>query len=218
MLGIELIAVALALAACAATPDGSAVPGSSVAQASAIATAAPSPGKPTVAPSLRKLTAPSPQATEVPTMPQTAFTLTSTAFSDGGSIPRRFTCDGENASPDLAWSGAPEATRALALVVTDPDARDFVHWIVLDVTGTPAGGLPTAVSASADTPRQGTNSFGSPGYGGPCPPSGEHHYVFALFALDGPLELTGAPRLAEVQAAMDGHVIATTTLNGTYHR
>ena len=151
-------------------------------------------------------------------MAPTAFSLTSTAFRDGTAIPRRFTCDGENASPDLRWSGAPEATRALTLLLIDPDARDFVHWIVYDMTGTPTGGLPTAVSSSPDAPPQGTNSFGARGYGGPCPPSGEHHYVFTLFALDAPLELNGAPRLGVVQAAMADHVLATTTLTGTYHR
>ena len=93
------------------------------------------------------------------------FTLTSTAFSDGDAIPRRFSCDGEDASPDLTWAHAPEGTEALALVVTDPDARGFVHWIAYDLTGTPSGGLPMAVSASPDAPPQGTNSFGKTGYG-----------------------------------------------------
>ena len=146
------------------------------------------------------------------------FALTSTAFTEGGSIPRQFSCDGENASPDLTWADAPEGTEALALVVTDPDARDFVHWIAYDLTGTPSGGLPAGVSASPDAPPQGTNSFGKTGYGGPCPPSGTHRYVFVLHALDTLLGLSGAPRLDEVESAMAGHVLAQATLTGTYHR
>ena len=151
-------------------------------------------------------------------MQASRFSLTSTAFTEGGAIPRRHSCDGVDSSPDLSWSGAPDGTRALALVMTDPDARDFVHWIAYDLTGTPSGGLPAAVSASPDAPPQGTNSFGRTGYGGPCPPSGTHHYVFTLHALDAPLALSGAPRLEEVDRAMDGHVLGVATLTGTYHR
>jgi hypothetical protein len=146
------------------------------------------------------------------------FSLTSTAFSDGGEIPRRLTCDGQNASPDLDWAGAPDGTTAMALVVTDPDARDFVHWIAFDLTGTPSGGLPAAISTSPEAPPQGTNGFGKIGYGGPCPPSGTHRYIFALHALDSPLELQRAPRIGDIEAAMDGHVLARATLTGTYHR
>ncbi len=151
-------------------------------------------------------------------MSPTPFSLVSTVFSDGGPIPTRFTCDGENVSPDLTWSGAPDGTQSLALIVTDPDARGFVHWLVYDMTGTPSGRLPVAVSLSSDGPPQGTNSFGKRGYGGPCPPSGTHHYEFVLYALDRALELPGAPRIAEIQSAMGGHVIAETTLTGTYRR
>lgn len=147
-----------------------------------------------------------------------SFDLSSSAFSDGAAIPKRFTCDGENVSPDLTWSGAPDGTQALVLIVTDPDARDFVHWLVYDLTGTPSGGLPVGISSSPDAPAQGTNSFGSLGYGGPCPPSGEHHYRFAVYSLDRALELTGAPRIDELQAAMNGHVTGQATITGTYHR
>ena len=151
-------------------------------------------------------------------MSPAAFTLASTAFSDGGAIPKRFSCDGGDASPDLTWSGAPDRTGALALLVTDPDAGGFVHWLAYDLTGTPSGGLPVAVSASPDAPPQGRNSFGKSGYGGPCPPSGTHHYEFTLYALDGPLGLTGTPTADELRAAMDGHILAETTLTGTYQR
>ena len=146
------------------------------------------------------------------------FELTSSAFPDGGSIPRRHTCDGEDVSPDLAWSGAPPETQAFALIVTDPDARDFVHWLAFDLTGTPSGALPAGVSSSPDAPPQGTNSFGRIGYGGPCPPSGEHRYRFVLHALDAPVSLPGAPRIDELEAAIEGHRLATALLTGVYHR
>jgi Raf kinase inhibitor-like protein, YbhB/YbcL family len=146
------------------------------------------------------------------------FTLTSTAFDEGEAIPRRFTCDGENVSPDIAWSGAPEGTQALVLIVTDPDARNFVHWLVYDMTGSPAGGLPMATSASPDAPPQGTNDFGKLGYGGPCPPSGTHHYRFTLSALDKVLEITGTPKVDDLRAAMAGHVLAEAALTATYRR
>lgn len=146
------------------------------------------------------------------------FTLTSTAFDEGGAIPRRFTCDGENISPDIAWSGAPDGTQALVLIVADPDAHDFVHWLVYDLTDTPAGGLPIGISASLDAPLQGTNDFGRRGYGGPCPPSGTHHYRFTLSALDEVLEITGTPKVHDLRAAMAGHVLAEATLTATYRR
>src|SRR5207247_1943506 len=133
--------------------------------------------------------------TEAATMSPGPFTLSSTAFDDGGAIPRRYTCDGDNASPDLAWSGAPEDTKVFVLIVVDPDAHDFVHWLVYDMEGAPNGTLPMAIGSSPDAPPQGTNSFGKRGYGGPCPPSGTHHYRFTLSALDTVLELTGAPRV-----------------------
>jgi Raf kinase inhibitor-like YbhB/YbcL family protein len=161
---------------------------------------------------------PTSDQTEVTSMPTTTFSLVSTAFDDGGPIPARLTCDGENVSPDLTWSGAPDGTRALVLTMTDPDAGGFVHWLAFDLTGTPTGGLPVAVSSSPDGPPQGTNSFGKPGYGGPCPPSGTHHYVFVLHALDRALELEGAPRIADLEAAMQGHVLGQATLTGTYQR
>lgn len=146
------------------------------------------------------------------------FTLTSPDFKEGAAIPAGTTCDGANASPALDWTGAPAATQALALVVRDPDARDFVHWVAFDMTGAPDGHLPAGVAASADTPRQGRNDFGKRGYGGPCPPSGEHHYRFTLYALDRALGLGGTPDLAAVEAAMRGHQLAETTLTGTYRR
>ena len=148
-----------------------------------------------------------------------AFTLTSTAFTAGGSIPTRFTCDGEDTSPDLAWSGAPDGTAALVLFVDDPDARGWVHWIVLDLAGSASGGLPRGISRSPDAPVQGTNDFRRVVWGGPCPPSGTHRYTFTLYALGAPLGLSGEPNGATVRQALARvDVLGTAVLEGTYRR
>ncbi|HYU50153.1 MAG TPA: YbhB/YbcL family Raf kinase inhibitor-like protein [Candidatus Limnocylindria bacterium] len=146
------------------------------------------------------------------------FHLMSPDVDEGGAIPRRFTCDGEDVSPALEWAGVPDRTAALALIVDDPDARGFVHWIVLDMSGTASGGLSEGMSPSPDAPRQGRNDFGRIGYGGPCPPSGTHRYVFTLYALDAPLSLPGTPGAADVRAAMEGHVLAEAQLTARYTR
>lgn len=151
-------------------------------------------------------------------MPDDGFRLTSTAFADGEAIPARFTCDGEDESPDLAWSGAPGDAVTFALIVDDPDADGFVHWVLFDLTASETGGLAAAVSASPDAPPQGTNDFGRIGWGGPCPPSGRHTYRFRLVALDDVLGLPGAPRAAEILEAAEGNVIGEATLTGTYER
>ena len=150
-----------------------------------------------------------------------AFTLTSTAFEPGTDIPARFTCDGADVSPPLAWSGAPEGTVSLVLMVHDPDARGFTHWLAYDIPGGPTGSLPEAVAPSAATPKQGGNDFGKIGYGGPCPPSGTgtHHYVFGLWAIDRSLGIDEGSKPPAIEAAMDGHILATTELVGLYkHR
>ena len=158
------------------------------------------------------MTAPPPSATNA------AFALTSTAFGEGGAIPTEFSCDGANASPPLSWAGVPAGTASLVLVVDDPDARGFVHWSVLDLSGTD-GTLPQGVSPTAESPQQGTTSFGKVGWGGPCPPSGTHHYRFTLTALAGPLGLPGHPSGQEVAAAIaKGDVLGHVTLTGTYRR
>jgi Raf kinase inhibitor-like YbhB/YbcL family protein len=151
-------------------------------------------------------------------MTDDGFRLTSTAFEDGGAIPRRCTCDGDDVSPDLAWEGAPGDTVSFALLVDDPDARGFVHWVAFDLTGSASGGLAEGVSNSPDAPPQGTNGFGRVGWGGPCPPGGEHRYAFRLLALDEVLGLTGAPSAADVLSATEGHVLAEAVLTGRYRR
>lgn len=147
------------------------------------------------------------------------FQLTSNAFPPGGAIPARFTCDGEDASPDLSWTGAPDRTAAFVLLVDDPDAGGFVHWLAYDLTGSESGALPQGVSASPDAPPQGTNDFGRIGWGGPCPPSGEHRYRFTLHALAAPLGLEGAPQAAELREALErADILATAALEGRYRR
>jgi Raf kinase inhibitor-like YbhB/YbcL family protein len=146
----------------------------------------------------------------------TTLSLTSQAFAEGGSIPSRHSCDGADVSPPLAWSGAPLGTAVFALIVDDPDARGFVHWVAFDI---PGGQVSLAEGASGTGGfGQGRNDFGRPGWGGPCPPSGTHRYVFELFALDRGLGLSGSPSAADVRAAMAGRVLSSTRLSATYRR
>jgi Raf kinase inhibitor-like YbhB/YbcL family protein len=148
----------------------------------------------------------------------TQFVLTSEVFAEGGTIPREFSCDGSNVSPPLAWTGVPSGAGALVLFVDDPDARGFVHWVVLDL---PAGdgALPKGVEPSAATPLQGGNAFGKTGWGGPCPPSGTHHYQFTLTAIRDPLGLGGGAPADDVRAALGrATVLGTATLTATYSR
>ncbi len=159
---------------------------------------------------------------EEATMP---FTLESDAFAAGEPIPARFTCDGENVSPALRWSGAPQGARTFALVVDDPDAprKTWVHWVAYDLPAD-AGGVPEGVAAGSRPGAlgggaNGENDFGDLGYGGPCPPPGApHHYHFRLSALDAPLGLDPGATKAEVEAAMQAHVVGRAELVGTYAR
>ncbi|HZQ92202.1 MAG TPA: YbhB/YbcL family Raf kinase inhibitor-like protein [Terriglobales bacterium] len=152
-----------------------------------------------------------------------AFTLTSSSFQNNQPIPRKFTCDGEDASPALAWSDPPSGTKAFALIVDDPDAPggDFVHWVAYDL---PAGvhALPEGVPKADALPaggRQGRTGFGRVGYGGPCPPPGKpHHYRFKLYALSGTLGLPAGQTKAAVLRAIGAHPLATAELTGTYAR
>ena len=146
------------------------------------------------------------------------FTLTSTAFDNGAPIPAQYSCQGADVSPALAWSGVPAGAGALVLVVDDPDAGNFSHWLVLDLPGSD-GSLPKGIAAGAATPQQGRNDFGRIGWGGPCPPAGTHHYRFTLYAIDAPLGLDGHPGDTAVRAALaQATVIAKALLTGTYRR
>jgi len=155
-----------------------------------------------------------------------SLTITSSAFSQNGEIPGKYTCDGKDVSPPLAWSGLPAGTKSLALIVDDPDAPDpaapkmtWVHWVLYNI---PPGatGLPEAVK-SGDLPKgtkEGLNDWKRTGYGGPCPPIGRHRYFLKLYALDVLLPELGKATKQEVEKAMKGHVLASAELVGTYKR
>jgi Raf kinase inhibitor-like YbhB/YbcL family protein len=141
--------------------------------------------------------------------------IASDAFEADGTIPRRYTCDGENVSPPLSFAGVPEGTRSLALVVDDPDAPvgTFTHWLAWGI-GPGAGGLGEGQPA----PREGRNGFGTIGYAGPCPPRGRHRYFFRLHALDAELDIESGADRDEFDHALDGHVLETAELMGGYER
>ncbi len=155
-----------------------------------------------------------------------AFTLTSSAFTQGSEIPQVHTCEGADTSPPLAWSEAPAGTKSFALIVDDPDAPDpakpkmtWVHWVLYNIPATTTQ-LPAAVASAALPPgtREGTNDWKRTGYGGPCPPIGRHRYFFKLYALDCELPDLHQPTKAELENAMTGHILAQTQLMGTYQK
>jgi Raf kinase inhibitor-like YbhB/YbcL family protein len=155
-----------------------------------------------------------------------ALTLTSSKFSDRGEIPVRHTCEAEDLSPPLAWSGAPPGTRTFALIVDDPDAPDprapkttWVHWVIYNLPAS-APGLPEGVKR-ADLPpgtREGVNDWNKTGYRGPCPPTGRHRYFHKLYALDVELPDLQSPTKAQLESAMQGHVLEQAELVGTYEK
>lgn len=144
--------------------------------------------------------------------------LTSPDFEEGGLIPREHTCDGEDAPPELQWSGVPSGVVELALTCDDPDAPGgtFVHWVAWGIDPS-SGRLAPAGGAEI---RHGRNGFGRDGYGGPCPPPGHgpHHYQFTLYALARPVDLEPGATIGDLHAAMDGSIRATATLTGIYER
>ena len=146
--------------------------------------------------------------------------ITSPSFADGGPIPSKYTCDGENVSPALSWEQVPPAARAFTLICDDPDAPagTWVHWVLYDL---PAA-LPEAAEATAQLPAgtsQGRNDFRQSGYGGPCPPKGtSHRYYFKLYALDRTLGLTPGATKADVEKAMKGQIMGEGHVMGTYKR
>jgi Raf kinase inhibitor-like YbhB/YbcL family protein len=147
--------------------------------------------------------------------------LKSSAFRAGGAIPVRYTCEGEDISPDFFWTDIPAGTNSLVLILHDPDAPregGFTHWVVYDID-------PRLKQIDANAPKQekfagfgvqGTNDSGQIGYMGPCPPSGTHRYIARLFALDTELNLKPGASHHEVDAAMQGHILEKTALMGTY--
>ena len=149
--------------------------------------------------------------------------ITSTAFSEGQPIPRKYTGEGSDISPPLAWTNAPANTKSFTLIADDPDAPmgTWVHWVLYDL---PAGtnALPEDVAKTqyiAGNAKQGLNTWPHLGYGGPCPPPGKpHRYFFKLYALDRMLDLKPGATKKDVEAAMKGHVLAEGQLMGTYQR
>jgi Raf kinase inhibitor-like YbhB/YbcL family protein len=141
------------------------------------------------------------------------LTVTSTAFEEGGPIPSRHTCDGDDVSPPLGWTGAPPETAAFALIVDDPDARGWIHWLGADLPGEATG-----IQEGSPAGTEGRNGFGNTGWGGPCPPSGTHRYEFEVFALSEQLGLDEGFEAAELHAAIEGKVLAAGTLTGVYQR
>lgn len=151
-----------------------------------------------------------------------AIQLTSEAFSDGTMIPKQFTCDGEDLSPPLSWSGLPTETATLALICDDPDAPvgTWDHWVLFNIPAS-ATGLPVNVPSKAtldDGSVHGNNSWGRLGYGGPCPPGGTHRYFFKLYALDIALNLKTGVTKSQLVKAMEGHILDQGQLMGQYRR
>lgn len=151
------------------------------------------------------------------------FQITSSAFANGGTIAKNYTCDGPDLSPPLAWTGAPAGAQSFALIADDPDAPagTWVHWILYNLPRT-AKELSEGVKKEEQSPdgtQQGRNDFHKIGYNGPCPPPGKpHRYFFNLYALGGKLSLKPGATKAEVESAMKGHVLAQAELVGKYGR
>ena len=152
--------------------------------------------------------------------------LSSTAFSQQGSIPTRYTCEGKDISPPLSWSDVPEGTQSFSLIVDDPDAPDpkaprmtWVHWVLYNLPAT-ARELPEGITSGAlpAGTKEGQNDWNRTGYGGPCPPIGRHRYLHKLYALDTVLPDLQKPTKPQLQKAMDGHVLAHAELIGTYKK
>ena len=149
--------------------------------------------------------------------------LTSSAFTEGGSIPAEFTCEGKDISPPLKWSGAPARAKSLALIVDDPDAPagTWVHWVLYNLPASTSelpenASRPPSILGSA---AQGLNDFRRSGYGGPCPPPGKpHRYFFKLYALDSELSLRRGSTKKDLEKAMQGHILTQAQLMGTYKR
>lgn len=151
------------------------------------------------------------------TAPISKMKISSPAFGNNEKIPAKFTCDGENLNPPLTISEVPENAKSLVLIADDPDApgRTFVHWTVWNI---PPDTREIAEGAKPAGASEGLTDFGKTGYGGPCPPSGTHRYFFKLYALDTTLQLSQSSQKADIEAAMQGHILAQTELVGLYSR
>lgn len=150
------------------------------------------------------------------------FKITSPAFEANKEIPAKYTCDGDDISPALGWSGVPQKTKSFTLIVEDPDAPQgvFVHWIVANIPAS-VHELVEGVDLSTFKTQAvfaGTNGFGTKRYGGPCPPSGSHRYFFKIYALDIALSITDGITREKLLTAISGHILAQAELIGTYKR
>lgn len=154
--------------------------------------------------------------------PQSSLQVASSSFANGASIPKRYTCDGGDISPNLQWPPAPPRTKSFAIIVNDPDAPvDFTHWLVFNIRPDTHSLVEGASTVGAMPPgaSEGVNGFGVVGYAGPCPPPGNaHHYVFRVYALDATLPLADGARRGQVESAMRQHILAAGQLIGTYRR
>lgn len=150
--------------------------------------------------------------------------LTSLAFMHLAAMPAKFTCQGDDVSPPLTWTGVPAGTKSLVLIVDDPDAPDpaapkmtWVHWLLYNIPPTTTG-LPEAVKELPPGTLEGLNDWHRTGYGGPCPPIGRHRYFFKLYALDAVLPDLKHPTKGQLEKAMAGHILAQAELIGTYQK
>jgi len=151
------------------------------------------------------------------------LTVSSSAFQEGDKIPAKYTCEGQDISPPLAWSEPPAGTESIALIVDDPDAPGgvFTHWALFNLppqTTELAEAMPTQAELPSGA-RQGKTDFGRAGYGGPCPPPGRpHRYQFTVYTLDQTLDLKAGASRSELFSAMSGHILAQGRLTGLYQR
>ena len=153
-----------------------------------------------------------------------AFSVTSTSYKDGSEVPEKFTCQGGDANPQLAFSGLPANTKSLAVIVDDPDAPDpakpertWVHWVLYDIAPTTQS-IPESKGEAPPYTRVGKNDFGKTTWGGPCPPIGRHRYFHKVYALDTMLGDLKQPTKAQLEAAMKGHILAEAQLVATYQK
>lgn len=147
----------------------------------------------------------------------TTMNITSSAYQEGQAIPSKYTCDGGNNNPPLQFSEIPQNAQSLVLIMDDPDAPsgDFVHWTVWNIN---PGTTSIAENSVPQGAQEGTTDFGTVGYGGPCPPSGEHRYILNIYALDIILELPASARKQDILKAMNGHILGQGQLIGKYQR
>jgi Raf kinase inhibitor-like YbhB/YbcL family protein len=150
------------------------------------------------------------------------ISVSSSAFQEGDAVPAKYTCDGNDVSPPLKWTGVPEGTKSITLICDDPDAPmgTWVHWVMWNIPPS-VRELAEDVTPKPELPdgsRQGISDFRRPGYGGPCPPTGMHRYYFKIYALDTMLDLPSSTRKADLLKAMKGHILAEGQLMGKYGR